>query len=77
MLLLQLPLVLLGGSAGWGVKWWYDRRSRQRMRTILQAEAQRPFVSAPPGSWYGCPGGACGVCAVGARGDASLCLCLR
>ena len=50
VLLLQAPLVLLGGGAGWGVKWWYDRRSRQRMRTILQAEAQRPFVSAPPGS---------------------------
>ena len=38
----QVPLVLLGGGAGWGVKWWYDRRSRQRMRTILQALTRWP-----------------------------------
>jgi len=38
----QVPLALLGGGAGWGVKWWYDRRSRQRMRTILQALTRWP-----------------------------------
>ena len=50
VLLLQLPVAIAGVAGGWFTKWAIDRRNRQKMRNILQAEAQRPFVSAPPGS---------------------------
>ena len=42
---LKLGFATLGTA-----KYAIDRRNRQRMRNILQAEAQRPFVSAPPSS---------------------------
>ena len=50
VLLIQLPVAVGGVAGGWLTKYAIDRRNRQRMRNILQAEAQRPFVSAPPGS---------------------------
>ena len=48
--LIQLPVAFVGVCLGWLTKYAIDRRNRQRMRNILQAEAQRPFVSAPPSS---------------------------
>jgi hypothetical protein len=47
---LVVPVLFgIGIGIGWGIKHAVDVQQRRKMREILQKEAQRPFVSGPPG----------------------------
>ena len=43
--LLQLPIAGFGVFIGWAIKHALEQRQRAKMREILQADAQRPFMS--------------------------------
>ena len=43
--LVQMPVLLVGGLLGWGAKRAVEQRQRDKMRAILQQDAQRPFAS--------------------------------